>query len=68
MWLSGADEGGHMATPNFSSPLPEMRDAALKMLPPQKKNAAPTVLVLPFPGDREQLLPLDRTLPHSCLC
>lgn len=53
-----------MATPNFSSPLPEMRDATLKMLPPpQKKNAAPTVLVLPFPGDSEQLLPLRQDTP-----
>lgn len=31
--------------------------------PPPKKNAAPTVLVLPFPGDSEQLLPLRQDTP-----
>ena len=51
-----------MATPNFSSPLPEMRDTALRM-----RDTAPTVLVLPFPGDREQLLPLRRTTPTQLL-
>ena len=64
-WLLGADEGGHMATPNFSSPLPEMRDTALRMRDTalRMRDTAPTVLVLPFPEDREQLLPLRRATP-----
>ena len=58
-----------MATPNFSSPLPEMRDTALRMRDTalRMRDTAPTVLVLPFPGDREQLLPLRRTTPTQLL-
>ena len=69
MWLSGADEGGHMATPNFPSPLPEMRDAALKMLPPPKKKMLPLLSwSCPSLGTANSCCCSDGTLPHSCLC
>lgn len=57
-----------MATPNFSSPLPEMRDAALKMLPPPKKKCCPYCPGLALPWGQRTAAATQTGHSHTAVC